>query len=73
MKLGEELDEFVFVLEENVLDRFCLVWVCYKHLEDMEGLKLDVATTITEHGHHELEVLRVADVSCHGCEVVPVQ
>ena len=73
MELGEELDELVFVLEENVLDRFCLVWVCYKHLEDMEGLKLDVATTITEHGHHEFEVLRVADVPRHGCEVVPVQ
>lgn len=73
MELGEELNEFVFVLEENVLDRFCLVWVCYKHLEDMEGLELNIATTVTKHSHHKLEVFRVTDVPCHGRKVVPVQ
>ena len=38
----------------------------------MEGLKLYVPGAISEHGHDELEILRVADVATHGCEVVSV-
>lgn len=43
------------------------------YLEDMEGLKLDVGTLVSEEIHHELEILRLADVACHHGEVVSVQ
>lgn len=43
------------------------------HLEDVEGLELDVGTLVSEHIHHQLEVLRLADVACHHREVVSVQ
>ena len=43
------------------------------HLKDMEGFKLDVPTLFFEHGHHQLEVVRVADVPLHHREVVAVQ
>ena len=39
----------------------------------MEGLELDVAAVVSEHVHHELEVLCVTDVFGHDCEVVPVE
>ena len=43
------------------------------YLEDMEGLKLDVRTLVPEQIHHQLEVLWLADVARHHCEVVSVQ
>lgn len=39
----------------------------------MEGLKLDVGTLVSKEIHHELQILRLADVACHHCEVVSVQ
>lgn len=39
----------------------------------MEGLKLDVGTLVSEEIHHELQVLRLADVAGHHREVVSVQ
>lgn len=39
----------------------------------MEGLELDVATVVSEHVHHELEVVSMADVFGHDSEVVPVE
>lgn len=43
------------------------------YLKDMEGLKLDVGTLVSKEIHHKLQILRLADVACHHCEVVPVQ
>lgn len=43
------------------------------YLEDMEGLKLDVGTLVSKEIHHELQILRFADVARHHCEVVSVQ
>ena len=39
----------------------------------MESLELDVPAVVSEHGHHQLQVLRVADVARHRREVVPIQ
>ena len=43
------------------------------NLEDVEGLELDVPTGVSEHHHHELEVLWIANVPSHGGEVVAIQ
>ena len=43
------------------------------HLEDVEGFKLDVPGAVSQHGHHQLEVVHVADVACHAGEIVSVQ
>lgn len=43
------------------------------YLEDMESLKLDVGTLVSQEIHHELQILRFADVARHHCEVVSVQ
>lgn len=43
------------------------------HLEDVEGLKLDVAALVSQHVHHELEVVGLADVFRHHGEVVSIQ
>ena len=43
------------------------------YFEHVKGLKLNVPAAIDEHLHHELEVLRVADVAAHGGEVVTIQ
>lgn len=46
------------------------VWVYFEHVK---GLELNVPAAVDEHLHHELEVLRVADVAAHGSEVVTIQ
>ena len=43
------------------------------HLEDMEGLKLDVLALITEHVHHHLEVRLMRNVLGHDVEIGAVQ
>lgn len=43
------------------------------HLEDVKGFKLDVPALVSQHIHHELEVLGLADVFRHHSEVVSVQ
>ena len=43
------------------------------YLEDVEGFELDVAALVSQEVHHELEVLRLADVFRHDGEVVPVE
>lgn len=55
-------------------DLLCFTEKCYIfYLEDVEGFKLDVGTLVSEQVHHQLEVLSLADVARHHCEVVPVQ
>lgn len=39
----------------------------------MESLELDVAALVSEHVHHQLQVLRVANELGHGREVCSVQ
>lgn len=43
------------------------------YLEDMEGFKLDVSTLVFQQIHHQLEILRLANVGRHHFEVVSVQ
>ena len=43
------------------------------NLEYMEGLKLDIATFLAEHIHHELEIFWTTDVPRHRREVVPIK
>lgn len=43
------------------------------YLEDMKGFKLDVGAFVPQQVHHELQVLRLADVLGHDGEVVAVQ
>lgn len=38
----------------------------------MEGFKLDVGTFVSEEIHHELQILRLADVAGHHREIVSV-
>ena len=44
-----------------------------RNLEDVESLKLNVATFLLQHVHHELEVVGAADVASHDREVVTIQ
>lgn len=44
---------------------------CY--LKDVECLKLDIGTFVSQQVHHELKVLWLADVPRHHGEVVSVQ
>lgn len=39
----------------------------------MKGFKLDVPALVSQHIHHELEVLGLADVFRHHSEVMSVQ
>lgn len=39
----------------------------------MEGFKLDVSAVVSEHVHHQLQVLCPTDVLGHDSEVVSVQ
>lgn len=43
------------------------------HLENMKRFKLDVPTLVSQHVHHELEVLGLADVFRHHSKVMSVQ
>jgi len=42
-------------------------------LEDVESFKLDVATFLLEHVHHQFQVVGAADVACHDGEVMTIQ
>lgn len=43
------------------------------HLKNMESFKLNVPAGVPQQVHHQLEVLRVADVLGHRGEVVSVE
>lgn len=43
------------------------------YLEDVEGFELDVPAVVSQQVHHQLQVVRFADVLRHDGEVVPVQ
>ena len=43
------------------------------HLKHMERLELDVLLLTLQQVHHELQVLSVADVLRHDCEVMPIE
>lgn len=51
----------------------CYSIQAWGYLKDVERLKLDIGTFISQQVHHELEVLRLADVPRHHSEVVSVQ
>jgi len=44
-----------------------------RDLKDVESFKLNVATFLLQHVHHELEVVSAADVAGHDCEVMTIQ
>lgn len=43
------------------------------HLEDVKCFKLDVSAIVSQHVHHQLEVLGHTDVFRHDSKVVSVQ
>ena len=43
------------------------------YFKNMKGLELNIATLLTQHVHHELEIVGIADVSGHDSEVVSVE
>lgn len=42
-------------------------------LKDVERFELDVAAVVSQHVHHQFQVLGSTDVFGHDCEVVSVQ
>lgn len=73
VELGEEVHQLVLVPQQDVQDRLRLVGVRDEYFKNMERLKLYVPGLLFQHVHHELQVIRVGDVSGHDGEVVPVQ
>lgn len=45
----------------------------HTHLENMKRFKLDVPALVSQHIHHEFEVLGLADVFRHHSKVMSVQ
>lgn len=43
------------------------------YLKDVKGFKLDVAAVVSQHVHHQFQILCSTDVFGHDCKVVPVQ
>ena len=39
----------------------------------MESFKLYISRRVPKHHHHQLQVLRIADVFCHCGEIVPIK
>jgi len=73
LKVGEERDETLFVLQKDVEDGSGLVGVGHKDLEDVERLELDVLALVSQQQHHRLEIGHVADVARHDVEVCTIQ
>jgi hypothetical protein len=73
VEVAEEADELLLVLGEDVEDGLGLVGVGHEHLEDVEGLELDVFALVPQEVHHQLQVLLVTNVLGHHIEVGPVQ
>lgn len=73
MEVGKKFDETFPIADENVENGLGFVRVRDEHLEDVESFELDVATPITQHIHHELEVLRIGNVLRHDSEVMTVE
>lgn len=48
-------------------------YLCWTHLEHMEGLELNVSALIPQQVHHHLEVCLNRDVLGHDVEVGPVE
>ena len=44
-----------------------------RDLEDVECFKLNVATFLLQHVHHQFQVVCTADVTSHNGEVVTIQ
>ena len=45
----------------------------HSYLEDVESFKLYISRRVPKHHHHQLQVLRIADVFCHCGEIVPIK
>lgn len=73
LKAFEKLHELRLVPEQNLRDRPRLLRVGHKNLEDVKGLELDGFGGAAEQVHHDLEVLRLVDVSHHDLEVRAIQ
>lgn len=43
------------------------------YLENVEGFELNVPAAVPEQVHHQLEILSIADVSCHDAKIGSVQ
>lgn len=60
-------------METRYSEFYRLVCDMNPHLEDVESLELDVGAFVSEQVHHQLQVLRLADVARHHREVMSVQ
>ncbi len=43
------------------------------YFKNVKGFKLNVATLLAQHVHHELEIVRIAYVTSHDGEVVAIE
>ena len=43
------------------------------NFENVEGFELYASTFLSQHIHHQFEILRVGDVFGHDVEVVPIE
>lgn len=63
----------MFSLSKFLIKCICWFFCLFVYLEDVEGLKLDVGTLVSEQIHHQLQVFCPADVPRHDREVMSVQ
>ena len=68
VELGQELDKFLLIAQQNVQNRLRLVRVGHEHFEDVESFKLDVARLFLKHVHHQLQVVRVRNIPSHNLQ-----
>lgn len=73
VEIGEQLDQLLLVLGENLHNGRRLVGIGNKHLENVECFKLDILAVVFEQHHHYFEVVWVADVPRHHIEVRSVE
>ncbi|KAI3487715.1 hypothetical protein L1887_48321 [Cichorium endivia] len=73
VEVGEELDQTLAVAPQDVFDLRRLLGVGDKHLEHVEGLKLDVLAAVAQQIHHHLEVVLARNVARHDGKVGAVQ
>ncbi len=73
MELGQKVNQLILIPQQDIQDGFWLIGIGHEHFEHVEGLKLDVASLLLQHVHHELEVVGIGNIFGHHREVVPVE
>ena len=73
MELGQKVNQLILIPQQDIQDGFWLVGIGHEHFEHVEGLKLDVASLLLQHVHHQLQVVWIGNIFSHHREIVPVQ